>query len=287
MIQISFQDGLEAKRLYELLNKAKLALSINYINITYDLEQNNTLFISIQAKKEIALRTLIIPVLTQYIIECVEDSQLLSIIESDFYFTDVEEQHQILQIAHGLLGGQYDDMPQLEELKAREEVVAEALQEFMRTTISFSFESFIKFRLHNYTEKLLKIAEMAIDEYKLEQEYQNFIQNLRDYTFDRSAKIDCLHIYHDEHFYFYNDSFTELKYSEITRHIDRKLIVSHPMYIDSTVIAPLVSISPQSIIIYTNEVDHGMVQTIQNIFLERVQIYSRNYFEQAKLQKKI
>ncbi|MFC4321039.1 putative sporulation protein YtxC [Litchfieldia salsa] len=287
MIEISFQEGLEAKRLYERLNKAKLALSINYIHITYDLEQTNTLFISIQAKKEVAISKLIIPVLTQYIIDCIEDSWILSIIESDFYFTDIEEQNQILQIAHGILEGHYDDMPQVEELKSRRLVIEEALHEFLRTTITFSFESFIKFRLHSYSEELLKVVELAIDEYKLEQEYQNFVQNLRDYSFDRSPKIERLHIFHDDHFYFFNESFIELKYSDITKHIDRKLILNHPMYIDSTIIAPLVSISPKSIVIYTNEVDHGMVQTIQNIFLERVQIYSKNYFEQVKLQKKI
>ncbi|WP_169891117.1 putative sporulation protein YtxC [Litchfieldia alkalitelluris] len=287
MIEISFQDAKEAKALYERLNKQKNALSINYIQITYNQDVENKVRVAIKKKKEIAIQTALIPVLVQFVLDRVEDAWILSIIENEFYFSDIEEQNQILTIAHSLINGQYEELPEAKEIKSRKETLRVALDSFIHSTISFSFESFLKFRLRDYSQILLKYTEMAIDEYKLEQEYQNFIQNLRDYTVNRTPKIERLHILHDDQFFFYNESLNELKYSEITKHIDRKLIMNHPMYIDSNVIAPLVSIAPKSIAIYTNEIDHGMVQTIQNIFLERVHIYSKGYFENVKLQQKI
>ncbi len=287
MIEVNFQEALDAQMVYKRLSKAKLNKSIKYIEFQYNQEQSNSISIFINNKKEKVISNFLIPVLTNYMIECKEDSWLLSIIENDFYFTDYEEQYQILQIAHALIEGQYEDIPESKDLVSREELLKSSLLEFIEDPISFSFESFVKFRLREYGEQLYKIIELAIDEYKLEQEYQNFIQNLRDFTAERKPKLEKLHILHDEQFLFFNESFIEMKQSEMIKFIDRKLVLNHPMYIDSTVIAPLVSISPDSISIYTNEIDHGMIQTIQNVFLERVKIYSKHYFDQVKLQKKI
>lgn len=54
------------------------------------------------------------------------------------------------------------------------------------------------------------------------------------------------------------------------------------MYIDSHLLAPLVSIAPEKIDLYTEDREHAMVQTIQNIFQERVRILPLGAFHPRK-----
>lgn len=283
MIEIYFQETLDANKIYMSISARAQAFSINYIRVSYD--RANVVSIFISKKNQYVLQTIIIPAITDYIIQNKEDGWILSMIETIFYFSDYEEKKQILEIAKSLLDGNSPDLPEIPDFVPREAIISEIVMEFLKEPISFSFESFLKFRLRSYTDSLLKVVELAIDEYKLEQEYQTFVQGLREFTVDRESKLDQIHILHDGQFTFYNNQFMEIAREELIKLIDRKLILRQPMYIDSTVLAPLVSIAPKSIYIYTNEMDNGMVQTIVNVFLEKVNIYSKKYFEQLKLTK--
>lgn len=279
-----FQETADAQKMYKgLVAKAK-ALSIDYIEVVNDEENVVSVFIS--EKIQYAVQVVVIPVMAEFIIHNKEDNWILDYIENLFYFTDYEEKKQILEIAKGLMDGNNPDIPGVQDVMPREQLIVEALHDFMEIPISFSFESFLKFRMRSYNEALLQIIESAIDEYKLEQEYQTFIQGLREFREKREPKLDQLHILHDEQFYFYNHEFTEIKRDELFKYIDRKLILHQPLYIDSAVLAPLVSIAPKSISIYTDQIDNGMVQTIHNIFLENVTIYTKKSFENTRLKAK-
>lgn len=284
MIEMHFQETTDAQKMYKgLVAKAK-ALSIDYIEVVNDEENVVSVFIS--EKVQYAVQVVVIPVMAEFIIHNKEDNWILDYIENLFYFTDYEEKKQILEIAKGLMDGNNPEIPGVQDVVPREQLIVEALYDFMEIPISFSFESFLKFRMRSYNEALLQIIESAIDEYKLEQEYQTFIQGLREFREKREPKLEQLHILHDEQFYFYNHEFTEIKRDELFKYIDRKLILHQPLYIDSAVLAPLVSIAPKSISIYTDQIDNGMVQTIHNIFLENVTIYTKKSFENTRLKAK-
>lgn len=278
-----FLEMTDAQKMYKgLLAKAK-ALSIDYIDV---VNEENVVSVFISEQTQYVVQVVFVPVMTEFIINNKEDSWILDYIENLFYFTDYEEKKQILEIAKALMDGNNPDIPLVQEVVPRKQLIAEAIHDFLEIPISFSFESFLKFRMRTYNEALLQIVESAIDEYKLEQEYQTFIQGLREFREKREPKIDQLHIFHDEQFYFYNQEFNEIKRDELFKYIDRKLILHQPMYIDSAVLAPLVSIAPKSISIYTDQIDNGMVQTIHNIFLENVTIYTKKSFENRRIKAK-
>ncbi|MDF0727487.1 putative sporulation protein YtxC [Cytobacillus sp. S13-E01] len=288
MIEIYFQESLDAAKVYELFCLQQQIQNINYIELKFD--QENIISIIMKKHNKAVIKTLVIPVLTGFIIQTKEDHWMLSMLEDIFYFSDHEEKHQILEIAHSIVEGEREEIPTTTDLAPREKLIMKALQEFLVVPISFSFESFLKFRLRKYTERLLHYVEVSIDEYKLEQEYQNFIQTLRDFTSERMAKMEHVNILHGDQLTIYNEHFTELRKNELMKFVDRKLFQNHPMHIDSSIIAPLVSIAPEVIHLYTNQVDHGIVQTIRNIFQERVQIFSKKEFQIAqhiRLHKKI
>ena len=128
-------------------------------------------------------------------------------------------------------------------------------------------------------ERLQHYVELAIDEYKLEQEYQNFVQMLRDCVASKQPKLSVIHLVHQPpSFLFFDEKLCEITAGELKQLIDRNLIISQPMYIDSSLLAPLVSISPNIIYLYTDHEDDGMIQTIQNVFQERIRLCRQSDF---------
>ncbi len=78
--------------------------------------------------------------------------------------------------------------------------------------------------------------------------------------------------------------FTEMKRFELTKMIDRKLLINHPVYVDSTTIAPLLSIAPKLIYLYSAKPEQPLIRTIQNIFEERVYIENVTVFKERRLE---
>lgn len=125
---------------------------------------------------------------------------MLSLIEETYCFTDQDEQQQILQLAHSIIEGEADDLP-FEPLKlSRKQSILDELQTICLEEGVFYIRSFQTFRLGSYYKQLRDITEAAIDEYKMEQEYQNFIQTLRDYVNAKQPRIKKVHIVHDGSF---------------------------------------------------------------------------------------
>ena len=230
------------------------------------------------------IHDILIPSLIQFFAQIKEPQLLLSIIKEKFYFTDEDEQQQILHIAQSIIEGERDEIPKVKSFEPRDEFLYSAFNSFLHPDLSFNMDSFIIFRLSKYLKRLTEYAEISIEEYKLEQEYQNFIQSLRDYVMQNTPKHKTLHILHDySYFFIFNEEWRKMSYSELKKYIDRDFIYRHPMYIDSQLLAPLVSIAPLKIFLYTDQQDEGMIQTIINIFQERVTIYSKDVFDDQKV----
>jgi putative sporulation protein YtxC len=211
------------------------------------------------------------------------DDWFRSILSETYFFTDVEEQDQIIDIIYSVLEGERKDLAPFMDGFDEDGHIKQAINEIFNEKISFSFDSFVKFRLKAYVERLSQWLEIAIDEYKMEQEYQVFIHTLRNFLADRKPQMNHLHLVIDENMSFYNQYYMEIKRSELFKAIDRRLLVNHPVYVDSATIAPLLSIAPDRIYLYTDDQQQPLVRTIVNIFEERVELSPISAFELDKL----
>lgn len=200
------------------------------------------------------------------------DDWFREILSERFFYTDPNEQEQILEIIYSMIEGSREDLAHFLQETDEKKYVFQAIDEFFKGSVSFSFDSFVVFRLKPFFDKLQNYVEVAIDEYKLEQEYQMFVQTLREFLLGRPAQQETIHLILDEETAFYNHNFIEMKRNELIKGIDRKLLGNHPIYVDSVTIAPLLSIAPSSIYLYTNQPEQPLVRTIRNIFEERVKI---------------
>ncbi|WP_158587521.1 sporulation protein YtxC [Neobacillus notoginsengisoli] len=206
------------------------------------------------------------------------DEWFREVLSDTYYFRDPSEQQQIVEIMQSIMEGNRQDLAAFPGPQEFEAAIKESLGQMLKQTKSFSFDSFSKFRLRALFEKLEDIAAMSIDEYKLEQEYQMFIESLRAFLHGRPAKLARLHVYAGDAITFYDEKLVEVKRSELAKLIDRKLLINHPVYVDSYSIAPLLSISPASIHLYTKHPDDPLIRTIKNIFEERVKLYHTEAF---------
>ncbi|MGJ7920464.1 putative sporulation protein YtxC [Neobacillus sp. LXY-4] len=281
MIEIHFQRKEDAKPLYQLLIK-KLLPSLPDNPILLD-EERLTVKIITEALTSQAFDE-IKQLFYQFIIHNKCDDWFRTIITEQFYYSDEEEIQQILEIIHSILEGERKELAFFLKDSEEKTILKHAINHVLKRNISFSFDSFVKFRLREFCARLEKYVELSIDEYKMEQEYQMFIHTLRNFISARAPLVKSLHILVDDDVMFFNEQFVEIKRIELTKMIDRKLLFNHPVYVDSTTIAPLLSIAPESIYLYSKEPEQPLIRTIRNIFEERVLIDSLSVFKERRHQ---
>lgn len=279
MIEIIFQKKQDAWNLYQHL-VARLA-SWQETNSILLNEDRNRVLVPEEFYKQEKLPLLKKSVF-EFILKVKRDDWLRGILAESYFYCDSEEQDQILDIIYSVIEGSRKELVPFMDGVEEQELIHSSINEIFNEKVSFSFDSFVMFRLKAYAEQLSKWVEVAIDEYKMEQEYQVFLHTLREFLEDRKPQMSHLYLVIDEHMVFFNQQFTEMKRSELFRTIDRKLLVNHPVYVDSGTIAPLLSIAPETIYLYTDDPHQPLVRTIINLFEERVIVSTISAFHDEK-----
>lgn len=241
----------------------------------------DSIYFSIEEERLTSMLHLMRDVFVTYFQEDLFSQWLEQIVREKFLYSDREECHQIVELATSIMQEDTDENKQFKELL--DQKIYQGLSSMFERQVSFSFPSFLTFRLRGVMEPLIVYVELAIDEYKMEQDYQSFIHTLRQYMLTVSSKMDHLHLFHDQYFRFYNTSYKQIPREEMASFIDRKLFTEYPMYIDSHVLAPLISIAPKQISIYTAEEETPLLMTISRIFEERVTFSTHDVFKKNEI----
>jgi putative sporulation protein YtxC len=199
---------------------------------------------------------------------------------SEYYFyKDFHEQEQILTIVGEMLSGDRDELISLLNEWDETAFLNENLVSLLQNDEPVHFDSFVKFRLKGLYERMILYVEKAIDEYKLEQDYQMFVQMLRDYLASKNNQQESIHLYFSRtDLLFFNADLKEMTRNDLFSVVDKRLLTNHPVYVDSYTIAPLLSMAPKLINVYCSEPELKLIRTIQNIFEERVRILPLSAF---------
>lgn len=219
-----------------------------------------------------------------FILEVKLDQWAKEILEQHFLFTEDVEQRAIIDIIHSMLEGEREGLRSMTEHLFLKGSLQTSITNFLaEEASSFSFNSFVQFRLRSFMEKLTQYIELAIDEYKMEQEYQVFIQTLREFLQSKSAKVETIHLLVDLDIQLFDNAFREITQKDLLKVYDQKLISYHAFYIDPGSLGPLLSLAPKTIYLYTEDRDQPIVRTIVNIFEERVRIMEKEAFYENSL----
>lgn len=263
MITIEMGDTRGINSLYDKLLQSELK--------GMDVERDeNRIIIRFRVMRESL--PLLSSVLTEFVIATEEERILLNIIQSMFYFEDRDEQEQILTIVKSIIQGEKPDLPGLKQVLSRRQIIYHAFSGFLTDVTYFQYESFLRFRLKPYYQCLQRYVEMAIDEYKLEQEYQGIVENLRRLLKQRKPQLDMVHLVFNYEFALYDRQYRRIEEQEVRRSLDPVLRQRWGLDIEPSVLITLIGLAPETIFLYTDNVDAAMIQTIQNVFQERVVI---------------
>ncbi|WP_419884241.1 sporulation protein YtxC [Peribacillus sp. B-H-3] len=276
-MHIHFQSESEAIILKKLVSGHPYGAELHsHIHFSSDLK----LIVRIKENNAEKMLSMLSDVFYSYLLKEKLSNVLEDIVTKKFFFQEREEVEAITDIAHSIIEGEKNKNKK-SLFGGERAILEEGLRNILLEKDTFSFDSFATFRLKSFYGTLLHYAGLAIDEYKLEQDYQNFIASLRDMLNERQPKAGIIHLLHDNGFHFYNDKCMKMDKQEVYRLIDRKLMSEkNPFYIDSSVLAPLISIAPSSLHLYTNESEDGLIRTISRIFEERTVIKPLHTFSE-------
>lgn len=275
MVLIQFETKQQAERVVEIISEQIISKNLlSYIRY----EQNDAVFLTLEDEHQLSIIRTIRESFLTFIKKDLISHWLLKIVTEKFFYSEKEECSQIVEIASSIM---HEDNPKnvafWNELKYK---IHHGLVSIFERNVSFSFTSFLMFRMRGVMESLITYVELAIDEYKMEQEYQSFIHTLRTHMLSVSTKMEHLHIRHQYYFDFYDNRYKKMEREDIAQYVDRKMFADYPMYIDSHVLAPLISIAPKHLYIYSDEEDHPLILTIQKIFEERVNVIPIQFFKE-------
>nr|WP_318281042.1 putative sporulation protein YtxC [Paenibacillus bovis] len=253
----------------------KIFLSANGLQDSF-MERRNQFIYSFQqllTKKDRYLSAFI-----QYIQEEKRNEWINRVLYETYKFENEEERNEILEIVSEMFLGERPELTSLAGQFDENAIISEAVMDLLDFNGTVSFDSFHRFRLKKYYEHVSNYLAIAIDEYKMEQDYQMFVHMLREYLRKRPTQKNIIHVLFTNSTIFYDESLTEMTREELHELIDRRLLSNHPVYVDSAIIAPLLSIAPNKVFLYTENEDQPLIRTLQNIFEERLIIFTPQHF---------
>jgi putative sporulation protein YtxC len=184
LVQIHFQSETEALKLLEYVSVHPLGTELNeYIHF----QPECGLKVTIKDTYTNKILSLLSDVFYSFLMEDKLLTRLEAILRQKFFYREREEIDAIIEIACSIIEAeQRGNKKQMFEREKK--IIQEGLQSFLAEKISFSFDSFATFRLKSFYDSLVVYVEAAIDEYKLAQDYQNFIAKILEFLNMRQPK---------------------------------------------------------------------------------------------------
>lgn len=211
-----------------------------------------------------------------FIVNVLEPEWMLRTLRKDYPYLSEEEIEKTLAFCQQMLSPEDDPIQSEGDVslgpEERKRQIFKKAYAFLSEGKVFHVDGFIHFRLKNYRQDLLAIIDFAVDEYILDQEYQEFIRLLRHFIAVQPMKTPLVHILHiqDHQFQLLDEEGQYIPAAEIEKHLHAWTKQSvHP---EELIISTLVTLAPEKIIVHTNHPADTVIDTLQSIFEDRMNI---------------
>ncbi|WP_270179540.1 sporulation protein YtxC [Alkalihalobacillus sp. CinArs1] len=196
-----------------------------------------------------------------------------NILRTSYYFKDREEIDEICGLARSIGDGDRIDVPRTEGYRERFTILRDAAFGCIEQGGTISFDSFLVFRTRPYQKLLSALVAEAIDEYKLEQEYQNFIEALRQLLQLRNPKQKEVNLLFDGEYHLVDEKGVKLVVDSMDMYFEELPNELTTDEIDPDILLPLLYLAPEEINVFTDDIEEGLTQTIRNVFQERLRFF--------------
>ncbi|MHB1127025.1 MAG: putative sporulation protein YtxC [Bacillota bacterium] len=207
--------------------------------------------------------------LASLIVEQWEQQLLNNIIKNNCYYFNEDERKHILSRASQIMDEQENqEVPDRHRL----ENIAQKIACYLEEDGMLIVEGFLRFRLKDYVSQLEEGVDQAVDEYLMEKEYHEFIRLLRYFVDIQEPRVEKVHVMLRASGVFQLfDGDENIIDNEYLEGFVVDLIDSEINYED-LLISALITIAPRKVILHFSDHSslHSTINTIKNVFLERV-----------------
>ena len=235
-----------------------------YTNLNIDLsciEGTDT-----EKRRQVAL------ILTNVTIKKILPVWLEEWLREGFYYEDDYEIEAIVEHARELFFNPSLEVPLKTSFLKWQKEMYQLYYQFIQDSMQFSFDSFMTFRFRKNKEQLSDVVEKAIDEYKMEYDYQIMVNTCREFLQRNSPRIHTVHLYLEDDIKMVNFQGESITTEQIRRWLTNDLSFDSWLPVAERVIGPLVCIAPKKLIIHPCGHHEGLLQTLLSIFEERVEL---------------
>lgn len=216
------------------------------------------------------VRRLVSEAAAEYILEEKEHQLAAKLLMTEFEFNDEEEAERILQWYLMLLAK--DDSPPGDFAQQRRRKLKDSIFVCLSESPDLNLDGYITFRMQTYMQELREMAEYAVDEFMLDQQYEEFVSLLKYFVYFQEPLMPLVHVIHkgEEDFLLLDGS---LRPIDKVRH--EGLIMERldqDMELEDMVVSTLISVSPARMIIHTRDPDLPVIRTLAHIFDNRAEV---------------
>jgi putative sporulation protein YtxC len=254
---------------------------LHKLKLTYELfphfaviQCSNSLPQSWRHSEKSEISEILSRVLAEYIIDKRERGLLESLIGNEFSYQNSNEMESIMNFSNQMLNLENDTLDVSDHGQHRRIMtISNEIKQFFKKNNDLNLDGLLEFRLDEYKEELREVVEYAVDEFIMDKQYQEFISLLKYFVFIQEAKIPEVHLMHKggHEFVLFNDQMTPMD-MKATQDSFKIEILDQEFNFEDLVVSTLISIAPQQIHIHTREPKVLVIQTINQIFENRVHI---------------
>lgn len=206
--------------------------------------------------------------LAKYLVEVEEPKRMLRMMRREYSFASLEEEQLIGEAVTSMLA----DHPANGEWGRRTALIHKALYDYLLTNPQLQLNGFAAFRLKAYDALLSEAIDLATDDYLHDQQYEEFISLLQYFVGLQETLTPLVHLMHKQgpEFSILNEQFTPIQVPSSGGVVAR--IADQEIQMEDVIVSTLISLSPERILLHTQEPDAQIVTTISRIFGARVEL---------------
>ncbi len=220
-------------------------------------------------------------ILTEYVIENEEENLLKMLIVSDYPFLNYSEKNKIFNASTWIIKNNENDFLRMLILLKRRFLIKQNILDYLKENSAINIKGFTNFRLTAYKKMLSELIQKVVEDYKVQEEYKEFISMLKYFVDTQKNRCKKLHVVFEE-----NGKYTLLNENnfDITDKCFEEFLETkeqNNLNNEDVLISSLITLAPKKLFLHFESENYNkkIVNTISQIFEEKVYISSEPLLE--------
>ncbi|MEW6661985.1 MAG: putative sporulation protein YtxC [Bacillota bacterium] len=223
------------------------------------------------------VQTIVAETLADIIVNKWEASMIENVIENNFYYFTANEREKIGARAQEIMRGQDKErngQSSCVPVVTRQNKIGQLLTDYLHEQKYLNIEGFINFRLPDYWQSLEEAVELAVDDYMMEKEHDEFVRLLKYFVDMQEPRVSIVNVILKASGFFQlfdnEDNVIDNKYKDGFI-VD---MVQSEINSEDLLISALITIAPKRINLHVPEPIkvRDIMATLQSVFGERLKV---------------